>query len=232
MLSFIINDCDSRTEKDLKACEINFQKVNTDEDVVKSLMTQNRHIAEGLDWDKERAKVCYRRRARNDLECHPVLESPPVQCSRCLGCEHSKQYSKDVSDKCAHCGRTTSLLSASPEAQLRVQYPSQIRRDSSGKSGVLLATGTLNSLTRTQMAGGSSAEKTSDHLSLRFIQFNLQQSKLATSELLVEAERQKIAVGLVQEPYIGNIGEQRRYLGCRVVQKATLRRGPVKAAMI
>ncbi|GBP95485.1 hypothetical protein EVAR_65216_1 [Eumeta japonica] len=29
---------------------------------------------EGLDWDKVRARVCYRRRARNDLECHPVLK--------------------------------------------------------------------------------------------------------------------------------------------------------------
>ncbi|GBP88446.1 hypothetical protein EVAR_99540_1 [Eumeta japonica] len=42
-------------------------KANTDEDIVRSLRTQNRHVADGLDWEKERAKVFYRRRARNDL---------------------------------------------------------------------------------------------------------------------------------------------------------------------
>ncbi|GBP97437.1 hypothetical protein EVAR_61143_1 [Eumeta japonica] len=52
-------------------------RVNSDEDIVRSLRTQNRHLSEGLDWDKVRARVCYRRRARNDLECHPVLEVSP-----------------------------------------------------------------------------------------------------------------------------------------------------------
>ncbi|GBP08078.1 Putative 115 kDa protein in type-1 retrotransposable element R1DM [Eumeta japonica] len=81
---------------------------------------------------------------------------------------------------------------------------------------------------------GSSRRKleNTDHVSLRFIQSNLQRSKLATSELLVEADRRRIAVALVQEPYVGSIGELRRYLGCRVIQKATPRRGPVKAAII
>ncbi|GBP26465.1 Putative 115 kDa protein in type-1 retrotransposable element R1DM [Eumeta japonica] len=67
---------------------------------------------------------------------------------------------------------------------------------------------------------------------MRFIQSNLQRSKLATTELLVEAKRRKITVALVQETYIGNIGELRRYPGCKVVQKTTPRRGPVKAAII
>ncbi|GBP65857.1 Putative 115 kDa protein in type-1 retrotransposable element R1DM [Eumeta japonica] len=82
------------------------------------------------------------------------------------------------------------------------------------------------------MAGGLPSEECADHVSLRFIQSNLERSKLATAELLVEAGRRKIAVALVQEPYVGNIGELRRYPGCRVVQKATPRRGPFKAAII
>ncbi|GBP90792.1 Retrovirus-related Pol polyprotein from type-1 retrotransposable element R1 [Eumeta japonica] len=122
----------SKPEKRLPTVVIrDVLRVNTDEDVVRSLRTQNKHITEGLNWDKQRAKVCYRRRARNNLECHPVLEvtpelyqrlmeagyvyvglqrrpvcdqSPLVQCSRCLGFGHGKQYCKDVSDKCAHCG--------------------------------------------------------------------------------------------------------------------------------
>ncbi|GBP90780.1 hypothetical protein EVAR_102462_1 [Eumeta japonica] len=61
------------------------------------------------------------------------------------------------------------------------------------------------------MAEGLSAEENTGHVSLRFIQSNLQRSKLATSELLVEADRRRIAVALVQEPYVGSIGELRRY---------------------
>ncbi|GBP00877.1 hypothetical protein EVAR_50154_1 [Eumeta japonica] len=105
-------------------------------------------------------------------------------------------------------------------------------RDSSVQGGILLAAGALDSHARTELAEGLSAEENTGHVSLRFIQSNLQRSKLATSELLVEADRRRIAVALVQEPYVGSIGELRRYPGCRVVQKATPRRGPVKAAII
>ncbi|GBP64371.1 hypothetical protein EVAR_14940_1 [Eumeta japonica] len=106
-------------------------KFNSDEDIVTSLRTQNRYLSEGLDWDKVRARVCYQRRARNDLECYSVLEvsaelyhrliktgfvyvelqrrpvcdqSPLVQCSRCLDYGHRKRFCKEVSERCAHCG--------------------------------------------------------------------------------------------------------------------------------
>ncbi|GBP39700.1 hypothetical protein EVAR_25524_1 [Eumeta japonica] len=136
----------SKPEKRLATMVIrDVLRVNTDEDVVKSLRTQNRHITEGFDWDKESVKVCRRRRARNDLECHPVLEvtpelykrlikagyiyvglqrrpdwdqSPLVQCSRCLGFGCGKQYYMDVSDKCAHCGEGTLLQRAEPGTQM------------------------------------------------------------------------------------------------------------------
>ncbi|GBP75921.1 hypothetical protein EVAR_61740_1 [Eumeta japonica] len=116
-------------------------KVNLDEDTVRSLRTQNRHISEGLDWDKERAKVCYRRQAQNHLECYPMLkvstelynrlikasyvyvglqrcpvwdQFPLIQCSRCSRFGHSKRYCKKVFDKCGHSGRAQS---ATPGAQ-------------------------------------------------------------------------------------------------------------------
>ncbi|GBP61695.1 hypothetical protein EVAR_43633_1 [Eumeta japonica] len=106
-------------------------KVNSDEQIIESLKRQNGHTTEGLDWGKVEARVRYRRRARNPLECHPVLEvspalytrlikagfvyvglqrrpvwdqSPLVQCSRCLGFGHSKKYCRELNDKCAHCG--------------------------------------------------------------------------------------------------------------------------------
>ncbi|GBP51266.1 hypothetical protein EVAR_48359_1 [Eumeta japonica] len=84
--------------------------------------------------------------------------------------------------------------------------PSQVGQDSSVQGGLLLATDALESHHRTQMAGGSSKEECTDHFFLRFIQSNLQRSKLATSELL------------------------QRYPGFRVVQKAVPRR-PIKAAI-
>ncbi|GBP70544.1 hypothetical protein EVAR_47927_1 [Eumeta japonica] len=44
-----------------------------------------------------------------------------------------------------------------------------------------------------------------DHVSLQFIQPNLQRSKLAVSELLVEVERREVAVALVQGPMLGTL---------------------------
>ncbi|GBP65865.1 hypothetical protein EVAR_85133_1 [Eumeta japonica] len=75
------------------------------------------------------------------------------------------------------------------------------------------------------MADGLSTDE-ADHASLRLIQSNLQRSKLATAELLVGASRRKIAVALVQEPYVGNTGELKRYSGCRVIQRVAPRAGP------
>ncbi|GBP30899.1 hypothetical protein EVAR_28538_1 [Eumeta japonica] len=51
------------------------------------------------------------------------------------------------------------------------------------------------------------------------IQSILQRSKLASSELLFEVDRQNIAVVLVQDLYVGNIGELRRYSRCRVIRR-------------
>ncbi|GBP54642.1 hypothetical protein EVAR_35904_1 [Eumeta japonica] len=77
------------------------------------------------------SKLKFRRRAKNDLECHPVLEvspelwrrlvdagyvyvglqrrpvsdqSPLVQCTQCLGFGHTRKYCTGTAEKCAHCG--------------------------------------------------------------------------------------------------------------------------------
>ncbi|GBP49275.1 hypothetical protein EVAR_102218_1 [Eumeta japonica] len=104
-------------------------KVNSDAQIVESLMRQNGHTTEGLDWGKVEARVRYRRRARNPrvpsgprgvaraiyashktgyvyvgLQRRPVWDqSPLVQCSRCLGFGHSKKWCREQNDKCAHC---------------------------------------------------------------------------------------------------------------------------------
>lgn len=56
--------------------------------------------------------------------------------------------------------------------------------------------------------------------------------KLATQELLIEAQKRKISFALVQEPYVGAIGELKQHVGTRVVQCGANRIKPVKAALI
>ncbi|GBP96407.1 hypothetical protein EVAR_90504_1 [Eumeta japonica] len=208
-------------------------KVNSDEDIVRSLRTQNRHLSEGLDWEKPRAVSSpdkSRLRIRG-AQRRPVWDqSPLVQCSRCLGYGHGKRFCKEVSEVRAlrrgHTGVTCRAGMESPK--MRKLYKGRLRDTAHGRSAQQAPW-----LPKTaHTAEGSSTEGCTDRVSLRFMQSNLQRSKLATTELLVEAARRKIAVAIVQEPYIGNIGELRRYPGCRVVQKTAPRRGPVKAAIM
>ncbi|GBP86162.1 hypothetical protein EVAR_57866_1 [Eumeta japonica] len=118
----VVLSCSSA--EDIKKIEDRI-RIYLDEDIIKSLRIQNRHIFHGLDWGRVRVKACYRRRARNDFECHSVLEanaelydrligagyiymglqrcsvwdqSPLVQYSCCLGYGHGKRYCKDVSE--------------------------------------------------------------------------------------------------------------------------------------
>ncbi|GBP11531.1 hypothetical protein EVAR_93010_1 [Eumeta japonica] len=104
---------------------------NTDEDIVKSLKKQNKHATADLDWGSIEIRVRFRKRARNDHECHPVLEvspelwrrlvdagyvyvglqrrpvwdqSPLVQCTQCLGFGHTRKYCTVKAEICAHCG--------------------------------------------------------------------------------------------------------------------------------
>ncbi|GBP92805.1 Putative 115 kDa protein in type-1 retrotransposable element R1DM [Eumeta japonica] len=120
--------------------------------------------------------------------------------------------------KCINCTRAG--CGTSPIRHLaRMRRPRQMGRYSADKGRVLLAAGASAAQNRTHMADGLSVGSEADHASLRFIQSNLQRSKLATAELLVGASRRKIAVALVQEPYVGNTGELKRYSGCRVIQR-------------
>lgn len=62
-------------------------------------------------------------------------------------------------------------------------------------------------------------------------QANLQRSKLATEELLLEAVNRKLAIALLQEPYVGGIKCMREYRGVRIYQSSTIGEGTVKAAI-
>lgn len=64
-----------------------------------------------------------------------------------------------------------------------------------------------------------------------FAQANLQRKKLATNELLLEAEKRQITVALLQEPYTGNSKIMKSQRGVRVFQDTGVGEGTVKAAI-
>lgn len=106
-------------------------KVNSDEDMVRAVTIQNKHLLDGLKASEIRASVKYRKKARNthvdniimqvspqvwlrltkaekihvDLQRITVADqSPLVQCSLCLGYGHGRSFCKEEVTKCSHCG--------------------------------------------------------------------------------------------------------------------------------
>ncbi|KAL0858961.1 hypothetical protein ABMA27_010821 [Loxostege sticticalis] len=63
-------------------------------------------------------------------------------------------------------------------------------------------------------------------------QANLQRKQLATTELMADASRRKVAFALVQEPYVGGVKRMKDYRGARVFQNTEVGDGTVKAAIV
>lgn len=121
------------TNKNPLAVINNVLAYHSDAELLETIRAQNPRLFEGLDKNQESMKVRFRKRARNPLECHPVLELSPVlwkrmtetgvvyvglqrrpiydqspltQCTRCLGYGHSKKVCREEKDRCGHCGET------------------------------------------------------------------------------------------------------------------------------
>lgn len=104
---------------------------HTDDEIVDCIKRQNDHLLRGIEGEQMLIKIRYRKRARNPLECHPVLElspevhkrlleaghihiglqrrpivdqSPLVQCTKCLGFGHTRAVCKGENFLCSHCG--------------------------------------------------------------------------------------------------------------------------------
>ncbi|XP_045769808.1 uncharacterized protein LOC123870511 [Maniola jurtina] len=104
---------------------------NSDADIVKFITSQNAHLLEGIPAKDVAVRVRYRKKARNPLECHVVLElspevhkrfidhgkiyidlqrrpiedqSPLVQCAKCLGFGHTKTICREADQLCSYCG--------------------------------------------------------------------------------------------------------------------------------
>lgn len=103
-------------------------KYNTDEDVLSSLVNQNKAIVGNTKGLK--MEIAYKKNTRNPHTHHIVLrvspkiwqclvdaetvlidlqrvrvadQSPLVQCSLCLGYGHGRRFCKETTEKCSHC---------------------------------------------------------------------------------------------------------------------------------
>ena len=122
---------ESKQNKDPLVIMRNILSYNTDEDILASLKAQNANVIGHIKGEDYRACVRYRRRARNQLESHVVLQvspkvwqalteagrvhidlqrvvvqdqTPLIQCSRCLGYGHGKKLCTETENRCSHCG--------------------------------------------------------------------------------------------------------------------------------
>ncbi|CAH2216545.1 jg10866, partial [Pararge aegeria aegeria] len=121
---------EEKANKDPLIIMHNVLKINTDEDILGALRRQNSGILGVIPDQEYRASVRYRRKARNPLESHVVLQvsppvwqsltaigkvhidlqrvvvkdqSPLVMCSRCLVYGHGRKNCKETKDTCSHC---------------------------------------------------------------------------------------------------------------------------------
>ena len=104
---------------------------HTDADVVEQLRVQNKQLFHDVSQEDNKIRIRYRKKARNPLECHPVLElsptlhkrfleaekvyiglqrrpvedqSPLMQCAQCLGFGHTRATCREGKPTCSHCG--------------------------------------------------------------------------------------------------------------------------------
>ena len=115
-----------------------------DTEIVENIISQNKHLLNGIDMKESTLKVKYRKRARNPHECHPILElspkiyqrfleagkiyiglqrrpvadhSPLVQCTRCLGFGHTKVVCREKDELCSYCGEAHSWENCKKRAE-------------------------------------------------------------------------------------------------------------------
>lgn len=104
---------------------------HTDAEIVEHIRAQNMNLFQGIVGEDSTIRVRYRKKARNEHECHPVLEvspvlhkrilevekiyiglqrrpvedqSPLVQCTKCLGFGHTRAICREKADLCSYCG--------------------------------------------------------------------------------------------------------------------------------
>ncbi|CAK1595525.1 unnamed protein product [Parnassius mnemosyne] len=71
----------------------------------------------------------------------------------------------------------------------------------------------------------------SENKPIFFVQANLQRKELATNELMIEASKSGMSIALIQEPYVGGVGNMKNYRGARIYQCTQRVSGVVKTAI-
>lgn len=121
---------EEKANKDPLVIIRNLMNSNTDDDILEAIKTQNHEIIQHIPEEEYRIQVRHRRKARNPMETHVVLQvspllwkalttaakiyvdiqrvpifdlSPLVQCSRCLAFGHGKKWCTEAIDLCSHC---------------------------------------------------------------------------------------------------------------------------------
>ncbi|GBP93910.1 hypothetical protein EVAR_90910_1 [Eumeta japonica] len=165
-------------------------KVNSDEDIVRSLRTQNRHLSEGLDWEKPRA-----------------VSSP---------------------DKAGfvYVGLKGARYGTSPR-----WYSVRAVSDTDMESVLQRSVREVRALRRGAHWRNMPGERMESPKMRKLYKGRLRRHRTWSVQLGCGVRAKWDDMARSKEPYIGNIGELRRYPGCRVV-KRRLRGGPVKAAIM
>ncbi|CAH2208472.1 jg24109, partial [Pararge aegeria aegeria] len=236
---------EEKANRDPLVIMYNVLNINTDEDILNALNKQNSAVLGMIPEGNYRACVKFRRKARNPLESHVVLQvsppvwqclvtaekvhidlqrvvvkdqSPLVQCSRCLGYGHGRKYCKESVDTCSHC-TGPHLRNECPAWKAGHQPTCRNCRDAKQEQSDHNCFGETCPIRKKWEA-------------LARARANLQRAKLATKELLHESQKRKVSFALVQEPYVGANGELAQTKGYRVVQRTRNRTKPVKAAIV
>ncbi|XP_063838171.1 uncharacterized protein LOC135087301 [Ostrinia nubilalis] len=203
---------------------------NTNDDIIAALRNQNGGVFQGLDKGDDRMEFRYRRKARNPLMNHIVLrvspqiynrmmncgtvhvdmqrvkvddQSPLVQCSMCLAYGHGRRFCKETVPKCSHCGGL----------HMKQDCPDWLAS---------AAPTCCNCMTA----------KVDTPVEHNAFSAECPRKELATTELMIEASERKLALALLQEPYVGGVRRMKDYRGARLYQNATVGDGTVKAAIV
>ncbi|XP_047028061.1 uncharacterized protein LOC124636164 [Helicoverpa zea] len=209
--------------KDVLSC-------HSDEEVIQAIKCQNHHLIGDVPAEDARMGIKYRRRTRNPHTCHIILQvspalwqrltsagrlhidlqrvrvldqSPLVQCTRCLRYGHTRKMCTETADVCIHCG----------DLHLRADCPLRQAAEPPKCRNCLLA-----------------KMPKIDHNAFDS-ECPVRRKNLATQELLIEAGDRKVALALLQEPYVGGIRKMRDYHGVRIFQSADQGEGTVKSAI-
>ncbi|GBP92216.1 hypothetical protein EVAR_84173_1 [Eumeta japonica] len=185
----------------------------------------------------------YRKRARNQLQCHPVLElspsvhkrfleagklyidlqksqcttNPLVQCAKCLGFGHTKLL-RGKTATCSYCADKTHEWEKCPRRKQNEEPKCKNCWENGIKTEANHEAFSNKCKKWTQNDSDDSSESP--------------EIKVATAELLQLATEKGISIALVQEPYVGNQGILKQNPGTKVIQCTVGRQKPVKAAII